>query len=830
MSITSQTSLQTPYDGLQKALGAGFRERLNEQGELVRSHVSGGVRGKLVAYAESGRVSQGSMAQRFIKTAVGAQRYEAIARDLQENRATSIKNFAGLIKQDLHLDRELATLVDRKVQRKLHDGQITAQAGAELAADITQTVSQRRSDRLEIADRVMNPEKWMMTPAMVTNTDGNYSEASWLEARMAYAQLSEDRELMPPANIATTDTTAGRLRHGLISGRADMMVKELRSVEQALLKPPELLAKQRQLDALLKAEAAANPVGERNANTDRMAQLMTQVADLTKVAQEQAGRFKEGYLAMLAAIHDAELHGAQGARFEMPDAAVGDTVEREPRAGNEVARFLDDGAELSPRLSEKLSAQTREFFNLGKPAPAAPPGALRQPTHGESANADRHVPNADRHVSWSADPVQVKSHELRASDQTYSAADSASGVADPNLPDIKAYNRNLTDTGRGKMNYDLDNTRESIMLMEEQAAAGEDVSPADEKELLQAFGLARKIIDGYDRNNRIKGATRFQRDWAQQPEQLKQLLGSPLLQPSKMLDYLAKQVYAAPGGVAMNTAGAPVRTALRGAGMENARLCLGIIINDPAESDANKQRAVNLLRTVLQDAVADQGARPLEAEYQDAYRTQLAALEQEWPAAQVAGYGSPQAIAIVLDSFRNAVNHTRAVIENEIVNPQRSAAQVAAFISDEEGDRALRRLPTALENFNKGLLRMENLPAESLNGAYGLGHEQTVAAWQAQSQQLEELAPMILTGRYSEDLPAAFKDYCTSGKNNAYVRMLDAAPDQDQGVRNWLQQGQTLAERLLQAQEGAGKGAAPLTAEELYQLRADVEAFANRAT
>ena len=60
--------------------------------------------------------------------------------------------------------------------------------------------------------------------------------------------------------------------------------------------------------------------------------------------------------------------------------------------------------------------------------------------------------------------------------------------------------------------------------------------------------------------------------------------------------------------------------------------------------------------------------------------------------------------------------------------------------------------------------------------------------------------------------------------------MLDAAPDQDQGVRNWLQQGQALAERLLQAQEGAGKGAAPLTAEELYQLRADVEAFANRAT
>ena len=816
------TSLTTPYQGLQKALRAGFRQRLNEQGELVRSNLSGGVRGKLVAYAESGSVSQGSMAQRLIRTAVGAQRYQTIARDLQENREVSIKNFAGLLKQDLQLDRELATLVERKVQRKLYNGQISAQAGAELAADITRTVSQRRRDRLEIAERVMNPEQWMMTPAMVTNTDGNYSEASWLEARMAYAQLSGDLELMPPANIAATDTTAGQLRRGLLSGRADLMVKEMRSVEQALLKPPELLARQRQLNALLQTETAANPVGERNANTGRLAELMTAVADLTAVGQERATRFKEGYLAMLAAIHDAELHGAQGARFKLPDTAAGDTVAHEPEPYNHVAHFLDaaDGADLPAALSEKLSAATLELFNLGKPA--APPEALPESPRGARANADRHL-------RWAAEPVQVKTHELRAGDQTYTAAENVSGVADPELADLKAYNRSLTDTGRGKLNYDLDNTWESITLMEERVADGEDISPADEKELLQAFGLAHKIVNGYDRDNRIKGATRFQREWSQQPEQVRPLLQRPLLQPDKVLDYIAKQVYAAPGGVAMNTDGAPLRTALRGAGMENARLCLGSIARDPAAADADRQRAANLLRTVLQDAVAGQGARPPEADQQNAYRAELAALEQEWPAEQTLAYGNPQAIAIALDSFRKAINHTRAALENDIVNPDRSPEQVAEFISAEEGDRALRRLPTALQNFAQGLLRVENLPAESLNGPLGLGHEQTVAAWRVQSQQLEQLAAMIMNGRYSEDLPAGFKDYCTSGKDNAYLRMLAAAPEQDQGVRNWLQQGHALAERLLQAQEGAGKGALPLAAEELNRLRAEVEAFANRA-
>ena len=818
MSIAPQSSLTASYDSLVKAQDVNFRQRLDEQGKLVKGKLSGGVRGKLVAFVASGRVSEGSVAHRMIRCAVGgAQRYDAIVKDLRDNKEASIRNFAGMLKQELRLDKELARLVERKVTSNLGNRRISAQAGADLARDIAGMVSQRRADRQEIANRVLDRDNWTMTPAMVTNTNDEYSEPSWLEARIAYARISEKDSLMPH-RIQTTDTV-GMFREGRLAGRADLMVKEMQAVERALRTPPELLAKQDEKSALLAAEQPRGAQDDIADQVGRLNSLEAQIAAMSNEAEARAASFKTAYLDMLAAIHDDALYGDKGANFNLPTDAEGTLLED----GNTVAHEPggDPYSDLTPLLDAgRLSPGTAEFFGLPRKLPKP---IIKKPATETPGQAEPPAAKHNKSIRWSDEPVQVKRHELGHADKTYRADKENFIDGDPELGDIKSYNRRLFSAGKGKMNYDLDNTLLGIRELD-----GEGVSVADEKELLRVFGIACKITHGYDGKNRIKGVQKYEADWRTRTPEVKELLNHPLLEPAKIVGYIEKQVYAPPSGAAMRADGSPARVALRSHAMADARLCLGGILHGPAGTAADQQRAAGLLRTLLQDAVAEAGKRPLDAESVKAYKAELAVLAQDWPHAEPV---AAQNAAAHIEVVRDCVNQTRDAFTNEILNKDRSLREVAEFLAQEQGDKALRKLTVGLEAIRKGTLAVHHLPVETLNGEFGLGDFATVGQWREQSEQVAGLAGMIAAAQYSDELPGKFNEYCASGRQNAFNRL--ASPDlparHDQGLRAWLKQGHELTERLLVAQEGAGKGALPLTSKDLADLQAAVADFANPA-
>ena len=582
MAVTPQSSLTASFGSLAKAQDANFRQRLDGQGALAASKLSGGPKGKLVACVESGRISKGSVAGRLIRCAVGgAQRYDAIAGELRENKEASIRNFARLLKQDLRLDNELAKLVERKVTQTLGSRRITAQAGADLSRAVTGLVSQRRAERQEIANRVLDRENWTLTPAMVTNEQGRYSEPGYYEALLAHASIREDaiaahQELLP--QIGTLDRTAGPERSSNVVHRADRMLKEMRAVEQSLLHPPQLVAAQNERNNLLATVAASGLQDVMVAHTRRLNQLETRIAELSEQAVDKAEEFREAYMEMLAAIAESKHHGAEdSAYFPLPaDTADNEAMEHEPEPG---------------RAANKSNLRGNGVRDGS--APAAP----------------------KRRVAWSETPVQVKDYDLRTDEAGYEG--------DPREADLKSYNQALR-VAKSKTSLGLEDTREIIGAMQPEA-----LSPSDERELIRAFDMLHETEERYQRQQRRLPEGQ-QNPLRQEAAQARELLENPVLQTPQVISFIEKQIYRAPDGAAPDGRGQPPRTALRSASLDHAVAILTRAVNG---ADGQQQpRAAGLLRTVLQDALdADP---PMDATRRRTLETKLSRLDQDWPATE----------------------------------------------------------------------------------------------------------------------------------------------------------------------------------------------------
>ncbi|MDE0155272.1 MAG: hypothetical protein OXS28_06705 [Gammaproteobacteria bacterium] len=779
MAVTPQSSLKASFDNLAKAQDVNFRQRLDARGELVKSTLSGGLKGRLVACVENGRVSKGSVADRIIRCAVGgARRYDAIAGELRQNKEASVRNFTGMLTRDLRLDNELARAVARKVEQGLGSRRITTQAGADLARDVAGMVAQRRADRQETANRVLDRENWTMTPAMVTNEDGKYSEPGYYEALLAHAAIREDalaahEGLLP--EIATMDRTAGPERRSNAVHRADRMLKEMRAVQQSLLNPPQLLALKNERNDLLAPENARGPQDKMVAETTRLNELETEIAGFSEDAAARADEFRSAYMEMLAAIAASKHHGAEdSAYFPLPEEVAGnEVVERQPGAG---------------RAGNKSNLR-----GSGKGRATAPDAQKRR-------------------VAWSDTPVQAKDYGLRQGEAGYEG--------DPQKADLKSYNQALR-VPKSKDSLGLEDTGEVIGAMQ----PGE-LSPSDERELIRAFDMLQGTLESYEKEQNRLGEgqqNRLQED----AERARELLRNPLLQTPQVIGFIEKQVYGAPAGAAPGARGRPTRTALRSASLDRA---VGILTRVVNGADAQQQpRAAGLLRTILQDALhADP---PLNATSRRTLETKLSRLDADWPVSvDWTSMDKAEQTGRFIEAARDGIDAARDILENRILDRDgntHSIDEVAALLN--AGDGGLRRLTTALRTLSAGLVRPQDLPAATLNGLRGPGDPDAVRQWTEQSDKIKQLAATIDAASYNEDVPGAFTQFGTTGDHAAYRPVREKFPQHDQGVRAWLKRGHELTERLLVAQEGAGKGARPLDEAQMAELQQAVREFAGAA-
>ena len=172
-----------------------------------------------------------------------------------------------------------------------------------------------------------------------------------------------------------------------------------------------------------------------------------------------------------------------------------------------------------------------------------------------------------------------------------------------------------------------------------------------------------------------------------------------------------------------------------------------------------------------------------------------------------------QAQGMLVEAARNGIDAARNNLR-EISGDLHSAEDFLSRLRS--GDSGLRRGTTGLSNLHKNL-RPELLSPGALQGE--------PSQWREQSARVRRMAGQVAEASFNSDLNANLLQYGNS--DNPFARVVKDFPHLDHEVRAWLATGFELADELLQAQERAGEGKAPLEAERLDELQRRVDAFAN---
>ena len=281
------TSTSRSISSLLRAQQTGFRDAVNEQGQLVRNRDLTGLRARLVSLVGQGSVRPGSFAGRVIKLVVGRQNFENILQQLHSNADRSARNvLAAFTKAETKgLDTDLKTAVAARIHGRLGAKRsgFSAREFAGLHNAIQEKlIPQRLAARHSLISSI---EAGRPTPKM--------QALSQYELRIAGEALNTGRT---PGQVM--NSTRIPFRDGINQDKVNASMQELALLEKTIKYPAEIGKLQAQVKRL-EGDGAATP-GAR----ERLEDLQAELAQLTEQADARAENLRGRYMNALAALYE----------------------------------------------------------------------------------------------------------------------------------------------------------------------------------------------------------------------------------------------------------------------------------------------------------------------------------------------------------------------------------------------------------------------------------------------------------------------------------------------------------------------------------------------
>ena len=280
-------STSRSISSLLRAQQTGFRDAVNEQGQLVRNRELTGLKARLVSLVGQGSVRPGSFAGRVIKLVVGRQNFEHISRQLRGNADRSAKNvLAAFTKAETEgLDTSLKTSVAARIHRRLGTKRsgFSAREFASLHNAINKKlIPERLAARQSLISSI---EEGRPTPKM--------QALSQSELRIAGEALSTGRT---PGQVKKSTRTP--FRDGVNLDKVNAATQEFALLDKTIRNSGEISKLQAQVSRL-EGDGATAPGAQ-----ERLGELQTELAQLREQADTRADNLRGSYMDTLAGLYE----------------------------------------------------------------------------------------------------------------------------------------------------------------------------------------------------------------------------------------------------------------------------------------------------------------------------------------------------------------------------------------------------------------------------------------------------------------------------------------------------------------------------------------------